>query len=408
MKTFIIADDVTGMLDTGAQFAGRGISTEILPLPVDAERIKSCHADVAVTNAGTRHLTAPEAYRIIRQLSQAAREAGVPILFKKTDSALRGHIGSELAAMSDAFAGKAVAFFPAYPELGRITKNGIQYVGGVPLSESAFSRDPLEPATESMVSRILARETGIPCFNAEETAIAPGQKILLFDGETEEEMARRVHAVLAERDNGQMLFAGCAGLAKVLAREVAPIPKKTQYIMEDNLFVLCGTNHAVTTGQIRYAQEHGFRRYSVPLGALIRGKADEGYAGRVQALRQLCRQGEPLIVDIDQQNSTPVGLEDSRKIVDGLNQMLLACMDELKHYTLFLTGGDTLDAFLQRSGCQQIAVLGEILPGTPVNRLTLGDQTKYVISKSGGYGQEDVLIACANKLRKLKKETRKT
>lgn len=399
MKIFIIADDVTGMLDTGAQFAGRGIPTEILPLSTDAERIRRCQAEVAVVNAGTRHLAVPEAYGIIHRLSQAACEAGIPILFKKTDSALRGHIGSELTALSDAFGGKEIAFFPAYPELGRTTKNGIQYVDGIPLSESAFAQDPLEPATESAISRILEKETRIPCFHADEPSIGSGQKILLYDGETEEEMAHRVRAVLGRQQNRPALFAGCAGLAKVLARELAPIPKPPQYTMEENLFVLCGTNHTVTKGQIRYAQEHGFRRFSIPLGALVRGRTDADYGKRVQALRQLCRQEGPLIVDISQHDPAPLGLEDGRKLVDGLNQMLLACMDELKHYTLFLTGGDTFDAFLQRSGCQQIAVLGEILPGTPVNRLTFGDQTRYVISKSGGYGQEDLLIACADKLR---------
>ena len=107
-----MADDITGMLDTGAQFAGRGISTQVLPLPVTSEQIRGCRADVALVNTRSRHMAPEEAYKCVYQLAKAAAEAGVQILYKKTDSALRGHIGAELAAMSDAAGKKSVAFLP--------------------------------------------------------------------------------------------------------------------------------------------------------------------------------------------------------------------------------------------------------------------------------------------------------
>lgn len=399
MKIFIMADDITGMLDTGAQFAGRGISTQVLPLPVTSEQIRGCRADVALVNTRSRHMAPEDAYKCVYQLAKAAAEAGVQILYKKTDSALRGHIGAELAAMSDAAGKKSVAFLPAYPELGRRTKEGIQYVNGVPLSESPFSRDALEPSTESDICRILGRETEIPSLviPVERQQIPRGagsRQIVVFDAEREGEMDRRICQLLSRRDE-RLLVAGCAGLAKELAGFLAPSPQMKVFPLQKNLFVLCGTNHAVTTGQILHAQQNGFVRISIPIEELVGGKV---HSDRIRMLRDACKQGKPVIADIDRENPMEVQPEISKKIVDGLSSVLLSCQDVLTEYTLFLTGGDTLGSYLEHSGCKQILILGEILPGTPISLLRFADRQQCVISKSGGYGAENVLTSCAEKL----------
>ena len=47
---------------------------------------------------------------------------------KKTDSALRGNVASELGAMLEASGGKRLCFFPAYPEMGRTTRDGVHFI----------------------------------------------------------------------------------------------------------------------------------------------------------------------------------------------------------------------------------------------------------------------------------------
>ena len=93
----IIADDFTGALDTGVQFAARGARTEVVVDPqID---FSACGADVLVVDTETRHLPAADAYKAVFDLVERARRAGVRFIYKKTDSALRGNIGAELSAL---------------------------------------------------------------------------------------------------------------------------------------------------------------------------------------------------------------------------------------------------------------------------------------------------------------------
>ena len=160
IQILIIADDDTGMLDTGAQFAKRGIRTEVIIQELSTGILQESKAVVAVVNAGTRHTSKEEAYQKICEIAGIAAEAGIPILYKKTDSALRGPVGAELEALMDV-ADEDLYFFPAYPDAGRTTVKGIQYVDGIPVGKSVFSGDELNPMTESYIPDILRQTADI-------------------------------------------------------------------------------------------------------------------------------------------------------------------------------------------------------------------------------------------------------
>ncbi len=111
----IIADDFTGALDTGVQFAAHGVSTRVI---VDPEvDFSAYHDSVLVIDTETRHLAAGEAFDIVARLTRKAREAGIRYIYKKTDSALRGNIGAELAAVLTASGCKSLPFLPRFPRL---------------------------------------------------------------------------------------------------------------------------------------------------------------------------------------------------------------------------------------------------------------------------------------------------
>ena len=98
IQLFILADDFTGGLDTGVQFAEKGIRTRVVTNPdVDLEQAaQGCQVLVMV--AETRHLFARDAFEIVYRIVKKCAGLGVPYLYKKTDSALRGNIGAELSA----------------------------------------------------------------------------------------------------------------------------------------------------------------------------------------------------------------------------------------------------------------------------------------------------------------------
>ena len=94
---FVIADDFTGALDTGVQFASYGAATKV----VVGTGLQALEADaqtqVLVVDAETRHLPAAQAYDTVYRLVRWAKEKKIGCIYKKTDSALRGNIGAELS-----------------------------------------------------------------------------------------------------------------------------------------------------------------------------------------------------------------------------------------------------------------------------------------------------------------------
>ena len=96
-KLLILADDLTGSLDTGVQLSKKGYEVSVLAantgIPADFK------ADVLVINTDTRHMKSSDAYRIISDLVKDAMSAGFRRFYKKTDSGLRGNVGAELSAL---------------------------------------------------------------------------------------------------------------------------------------------------------------------------------------------------------------------------------------------------------------------------------------------------------------------
>jgi len=108
----VLADDLTGALEVGAKL--RAVVGFDLP--------------AQVIDTETRHVPPPEAAARVRSLlAKAVR----PRIFKKTDSTLQGNIGAELAALSEAYPGETIHYIPAYPDMGRIVRQGHLYVHGV-------------------------------------------------------------------------------------------------------------------------------------------------------------------------------------------------------------------------------------------------------------------------------------
>ena len=137
----ILADDFTGALDTGVQFAACGIPTRV----VVGEQVDFAANDAAVlvVDTETRHLPAAEAYAVIAKLTREAMSAGVFSIYKKTDSALRGNIGAELSALLKTSGERQLPFLPAFPQIDRVTRDGVHYISGVPVTESPIRHRPL-------------------------------------------------------------------------------------------------------------------------------------------------------------------------------------------------------------------------------------------------------------------------
>jgi D-threonate/D-erythronate kinase len=133
IEILIIADDLTGAADCGAACAAHGLETVVVLNGAFTDNAGGIpRAEVVAFDANTRVMTAEKAAAETRRL---VRENPARIVYKKIDSTLRGNVGVEVAAALEAYRGmghpSAVAVVaPAFPAMGRTTKNGRMYVRG--------------------------------------------------------------------------------------------------------------------------------------------------------------------------------------------------------------------------------------------------------------------------------------
>ena len=161
IRLLILADDFTGGLDTGVQFASRGVPTCVITNPSADFTTEAEDSEVLVVVAETRHMTPEKAYETAFSVVRKGLESSIPHIYKKTDSALRGNIGVELTAVLDASGEKLLPFIPALPAMNRVTRSGIQLIDGVPVAESVFGRDPFEPVRESEIVKLISLQSAV-------------------------------------------------------------------------------------------------------------------------------------------------------------------------------------------------------------------------------------------------------
>lgn len=404
-KLLIIADDFTGGLDTGVQFASKGIPTCVLTDSSEDFREAASDCEVLVIVAETRHLPATDAYDIVYKTALKGTELGISHIYKKTDSALRGNIGAELAAVYQACGASVLPFIPALPAMNRVTRNGIQYIDGIPVAQSVFGRDPFEPVKESDVSRLISLQTDLPVGTAAPDQISCHTGITVIDAANETDLRQAGQAL--SRIKNLQASAGCAGFASVLpellgltSRGIPELPR-----LDAGLFVLCGSVNPITQKQLDHGEQHGFSRIHIVPEVKLHPeifRSAEGAAVIAGWKKQMAATDWMILDanDTDPRNMDTavraaeegLSIEDVRqRISESLGIILSEITTSPADRTLLITGGDTLLESMNRMKVFRMMPLTEVFPGVVLSRVTLHGRPRLVITKSGGFGDETLL-----------------
>lgn len=407
-KLLIIADDFTGALDTGVQFAAKGARTCVVTDPAYNFTRTVGDIQVLVLDAETRHLTPEAAYGTVFRAVKDGLAAGFTYIYKKTDSALRGNIGAELTAVMDAAGSDRMAFLPALPKMNRTTRGGVHYIDSVPVAESIFGKDPFEPVTASSIKEIIAAQSQTPVVlhgpgRAEETT-RPG--IHVYDAELEEDLWETGRTL---RQEELRLSAGCAGFAAVLAEllglEGTPpvLPR-----LPASLFVACGSVNPVTLRQMETAERAGFPHVHLTPEQKLESSWLEtpDCTAVLHSWLEDTRREKRFILDVNDppgQDNTAAyakvrGLttEDLRvRISSQLGRLVQRLLDEGLEATLLCTGGDTLLALIRAVGVAELLPVRELYAGAVLTDFVYHEKTYHIISKSGGFGEPDLFVRLA-------------
>ncbi|MEG0750697.1 MAG: four-carbon acid sugar kinase family protein [Oscillospiraceae bacterium] len=406
IKILVIADDFTGALDTGVKFSQKGIDTKVA---------FGCEYDFAGESVAvlvlclpTRHLPYREAYEMVCRVALRAQIAGVEILFKKTDSALRGNVGAELSAVLDGYGKGSVCFMPAFPAMKRITVNGIHYIDGVPVAQSVFGSDPFEPVTESYIPCLLHKQCDTPIELVSrgclcDISLEKNGLIYLFDVKTDDDLNEYVCTV---RDKGMLhLVAGCAGVADVLANSLdfKRETKVNDLKRDGGLIVVCGSINPISCEQMITAEACGYRRLTIPYQELISDDVHDSAAERATVdwiIEAYAASGNLLISTqrVPDNLFAPERVEEMqeklRQVISArVGAILKSVLDSGTDARIMIIGGDTLLAFLKAVSCTELRPIDELAPGTVRSVIRYHGKPVELITKSGGFGNKNLITS---------------
>ena len=343
----IIADDLTGALDTAAPFATHGLHTVVAPSIADIDAALDDDPSVIAVNTASRHISPDAAAEAVTQACARLLRTNPAILFKKIDSRLKGNLEAEIRAMLAASGRDYAIVAPAVPELGRVVVNGKLRGRGVngeiPVAERFGTLAPVldfpDAADEAAMAFIAAR-----CLAS------------------------------AQRD----LAVGARGLAAALALSFTSRPgeRARPFLPPTPAIVAIGSRDPITIAQIERlrAETPGLAVTEAPDGIAV----TRAPAAPFQLL--LCTPGAgPALPEHE------VAARFGRTVA----KRVAACGAR----TLVASGGDTALGILRALGVPHIRVEGEVEPGMPWSSIKpAGLPPIVLVTKSGGFGGPDALL----------------
>ncbi len=382
----IVADDITGACDAAAQFQRAGARTAVVL--DDGDGALPTGWDAIVLTTESRRVLPTIAAARTQVAVERLRDAGAERLYVKVDSTLRGAPGGIVEAAAMAFGVPYVLITPAFPEQGRtvlggwVRRDDIAIVDGMArLAETAIAsvgHIPLRAIRSSMTA--IAISPGLLVDNV---------ALLLADAERDDDLwTLAEYAASTELS----LVAGSAGLARYIApfwcweTTNADDADETWADRDGPVLVAIGTRNPMTQAQLGYLREAD----DVCVIDVMQDDADAALPAIRRALDRTPVVVAALVVPPD------VAVTDEG--LDGLARILVEAAvergDDLRG--LVTTGGATTLAICKAAGVRLLSVVDEVLSGIPCSVMMDGQLPDVpIITKSGGFGQEDALaVAC--------------
>jgi uncharacterized protein YgbK (DUF1537 family) len=331
-RVLIVADDLTGACDSGVAFLKAGRAVRVV---LDAGAgWESGEGEVLAVTTETRNETVEAA---VERVSAAVRACGDALVFKKVDSAARGHFAAEIVAALESSGMEMAVVAPAFAEAGRTVVDGVLRVRDIAGQARAVALRELFGADGVRVLPRGELEEGL------RRAAMDGVRVAICDAVEQEDLERLVRAVMDAEV--RVLWAGSAGLAKALA---GVLPAGAEPVEDEavrrqgGVLVFVGTPHPVTEMQVGHLRRGG---------------------------------GSHQVVDF----------EDAERVRASFAGGPVA--------GLVMTGGDTAAFVLRALGATGIRLRGEIAAGMPWGVIEGGMAEGCVaVTKSGGFGGEDALV----------------
>jgi uncharacterized protein YgbK (DUF1537 family) len=408
----LLADDLTGACDAGVAFLQAGWRVEVairpeLPLP---------STDLAVVSTNTRALAPSAAAAVCRDTVQGVLGAGRTLVYKKLDSTLHGNPGAEIDALLSARPGTIALICPAFPAMGRRLRHGELILGEDRSPTGRNLAAQIEQQTQRAVASLNHEVLTWPrqaLAGEIERLQQRGASMLVFDAESEAELANLATLAAALTAAERALPCGSTGLARHFAiawhatLRSGAITGFDQACSADSENRLAGT--ATRDPASPEPPTPGFRQPKAHHAVLcIIGSTNRVTQRQIEALvaedaaRVVC--ANEVHIDVIENlldRRQPVVLKLNLASVSGvcLREIAVRIQARRRCAGVVLSGGDTALHVCGAWDVRGIELLGDVELGVPRGRLVGGLLHGLgVVTKAGGFGDAETLRRCARAL----------
>lgn len=412
VELLIIADNLTGAIETGAQFSKKGVPTLVTyDLDINFQEVAE-NIKVLVLDTENRYKNSAEASMITEDLCKKANEAGIMNIYIYRDAILRGNIGCEFETVLNQHASNVLSYIPASPKSKLYTKKGYQYVDDTLLENSIYASDPSIPITSSYIPDVIKQQTKIKTrivpvkrIGSEKVLKQKYKRILVFDCETSSDM-RNIGKYL--QANGALkLLAGAPGFAELLP-ELYNLHVESMVFSANTepILLINGSLNRISLEQAEFARANGFHQVIIPPRLLYSNNIEEGndLYDFIDTIRPAMKSKKHVVVKSVKMRSS-IQLYMNQGGVDTVNRDELyqlvvqntgyitsKLIEEGYFGNLVIFGGDTTLGILKAMGVTEIYPKTEIRPGLCYVKTKGKYNNMPIISKNGTFGQIDIIL----------------
>jgi len=378
----VVADDITGAAEIAGRAWHSGCSVMLTTdagslLHFESVRDDSGNGEsVVVIATDTRSMSENDAAAVVGDISEKINsfigqycESEISsdtsqriLVFKKVDSAMRGHVQAEIKAFvdhSDIY--DDAIYVPANPSKGRVISNGIYLINNIPIDKTDFSFDPEFPAASAIISERF-----------------PG--IRYADAETPEDIK-----IIVRNTDSHTLLVGAADLFSALLDNNEPAATTATSSSLGILSQIRGTKIIVCGS----TQSTDLSALGLPVSYMP------------ENLKRLCTENKPLDEEISKWTEEALRqYSDSHNLILSIGKKVIAgkrsamnirsCMAQttagLLAYKypdeLIIEGGSTAFAIINLLGWKNFRIIEELSPGVVRMKASSG---VYVTMKPGSY-----------------------
>lgn len=388
----MIADDLTGACDTGAQYVRHGFRAVVL---LDtAANVFIEDTDLLVLSTDSRNTPPDEAHRKTQRAWLALEQHRARLFYKKIDSTLRGNLGAEITAVLAAGGHQFAVVTPAFPAMGRRLLEGRLQVEGSTEFEALHL-----PTLLAEQGLLHVAHLGLPEVRSGPALLherfewhrRKGAEVIVADAVSDDDLVCITEAAL--QCTPVPLLVGSAGLGAHVAAHPTLYRDASRAFSQPAssargsvapVLLVVGSKSQTTRAQVA-ALAANIALEIVPLDTEARAKTEAAL-----------RAGKHVLIPLRWE-----GVEEENRL-----RAVLALLSQVSVSGLILSGGDTAAQVCGLLGAWGLRLEGEVETGLPWGRLLGGEGEGIpVCTKAGAFGKEGALITAVHFLQSQAQES---